>query len=218
MMNRSCWGNFLCTNVRLAWLEDDCCVHIRRVRIRQYITPLIHPWTTPELGGFSCSLFDDIFTPPPFNLQRIHLLLEVRQITYLSTHMYQGIFEGIRRKGRGWGGGSLEDGVSGVLRGLGGTREVCYNIKDIIIRSPSLDYTGCTFYRIGLSHILFCSILFSPILGHNAELNLLYCGHVDTWGRVWVQPASIILNWSILYMYHPTYLHLPIDFIDLMKR
>ena len=74
----------------------------------------------------------------------------------------------------------MEDGVSGVFCGLGVTKEVCYRGKDIIIRAPSLDDTGCPFDRIGLFCILFYLVLFYPILGHNAAPSLLYCGHVGT--------------------------------------
>ena len=90
--------------------------------------------------------------------------------------MDKGLLEGVIR----YGCDSLEDGVSGLLRGLGDTKEVCYIVKGIIIRDPLIDDPGCPFDRIGLYHILFYLVLFSPILGHNAAPRFLYLSHVDT--------------------------------------
>ena len=73
----------------------------------------------------------------------------------------------------------MEDGVSGVLRGLGDTKEDCYSGKDIIIIAPSLNDADCPFNRIGLYFILFHLVFFSPILVHNASLSLPYRIHVD---------------------------------------
>ena len=73
----------------------------------------------------------------------------------------------------------MEDGVSGVLCGLGGTMEFCYSGKDIIIRVPSLDDVGCPFEIIG-SYPIFYLVLFSPILYHNTALRILFRSHVDT--------------------------------------
>ena len=70
--------------------------------------------------------------------------------------------------------------VSGLLSGIDGTKEVCHNRKDIIIRTPLLDDMGFPFDRIGPFQILFDLILFYPILDHNASLILLYYSHVDT--------------------------------------
>ena len=44
---------------------------------------------------------------------------------------------------------------------------------------------------------------------------LLWCSHVDTWRWVWFQPAPIILTWSVGEYYHPQYIHLPTDCLDL---
>ena len=66
----------------------------------------------------------------------------------------------------------MEDGVIVFLRGLVGTKEIWYSIKDIIIQDPSLDYVGYIFDRIGSFHIFFCIVLFYPILGHNLEPRL----------------------------------------------
>ena len=74
----------------------------------------------------------------------------------------------------------MEDGFSGVLRGLGDAKEVFCSKKDIIIRAPSLDDVGCPFGTIGLFCILFYLILFYPILGHNVAQSLLYRSNIDT--------------------------------------
>ena len=66
------------------------------------------------------------------------MLLEVRKIADVSAHMDKIILEGVRS----YGGGSLEDGVSKFLRGIGVTKNVCYSRKDIITRYPSLDDAG----------------------------------------------------------------------------
>ena len=78
----------------------------------------------------------------------------------------------------------MKDGVSGFFRGIGGTKEVCYSGKDMIIRAPSIDDADCPFDRIGSFRFLFYLILFSAIIGHNAALGLLYCGRVDIWGGI----------------------------------
>ena len=59
--------------------------------------PLLHPQTNSQLGSFSLSLFDNILTPPPCNLQHGHLLLDVGQITNIYNHIYKGILEGVIR-------------------------------------------------------------------------------------------------------------------------
>ena len=64
----------------------------------------------------------------------------------------------------------------------------------------------------------FYLVFFSPILGHNVKLRLLYHILVDTWLGVWFQHAFIILTWSVGDTYHPLSLHFPLDRLDLMKR
>ena len=59
--------------------------------------------------------------------------------------------------------------------------------------------------------------IFSPIIGHNAALSLLYCSIEDTWQWLGVQPASIVITRSVGEMYHPLYCHLPLHCIDFMK-
>ena len=58
---------------------------------------LLHTWPTTQLGKFSCSLFDDILTPPIFNLQRGRSLLEVGNFSYLYTHVDKCLLQGVRR-------------------------------------------------------------------------------------------------------------------------
>ena len=55
---------------------------------RQNKTIYRHPCSIlgPSARWFFLYLFDDILTPPYFDLQRKRLLLEVRQIANLSTH------------------------------------------------------------------------------------------------------------------------------------
>ena len=49
-------------------------------------------------------------------------------------------------------------------------------------------------------------------------LILLYWIHVDTQWQVRVLYTSIIINWGLGDMYHPTSLHLTIDCINLLNR
>ena len=65
------------------------------------------------------------------------------------------------------------EGVSGVVRGLGDTKEVCYSGKDFTKQDPSLDDAGCPFDKIFSFWIVFYLVLFSPILGHNTALSLI---------------------------------------------
>ena len=60
-------------------------------------------------------------------------------------------------------------------------------------------------------------MLFSPILGYNVTLSLLYRSHVDTWWGVWVQPEFIILTSSVGDTYHPLSFHQPTSCLDLTK-
>ena len=85
-------GSTLCTTHLLCipWLPTICPPSIT-IAPSWWIVSLLHPWPTPQLGDCFCSLFNDILTPPIFNLRRNRLLLEVGQITYISTHMDKGI-------------------------------------------------------------------------------------------------------------------------------
>ena len=57
---------------------------------------LLHTWPTPQIGDYYCSLFDDILTPPFFNLQCDRLLLEDRKIYYIYTHVDKYLLQGVR--------------------------------------------------------------------------------------------------------------------------
>ena len=118
---------------------------------------MLNPWTTPQLSNFSCSLFNDILTSPPFNIQHECLLIDISKIVNIYIHVDKGILEGVIR----WGYDILEDGSIKLLCGIGYTKEVCHSGKDIIIRAPSLDDTGCPFGRIGLYRIFLTHIVFS---------------------------------------------------------
>ena len=91
MMNIRWWVSCLCTNGWLTWLEDDCQKYMRRFSIVQCITTLAPSSAHPSDMWFSFPLFDDILTPPPFNIQSEHSLLDVFQFTYISTHMDKGL-------------------------------------------------------------------------------------------------------------------------------
>ena len=69
----------------------------------------------------------------------------------------------------------MEGGVSGVLRGIGDTKNFCYRVKYVIIRYLSFDYVNFPFGRIGSYRFFLNLVFFSPILVHNATLSLLYC-------------------------------------------
>ena len=58
---------------------------------------LLHTWPTTQLGNFSWSLFDDILTPPLFNLKCDHLLIEVGKFSYLYTHVDKCLLQGFKR-------------------------------------------------------------------------------------------------------------------------
>ena len=95
--NRRWLGNCFCTKGWLAWLADDCQKDMRRCRIIQYITTLDPSSAQPLVRHFSCSLFNDILTPPHFNTQQECSLLEVGKTTYLSTHIDKCLLEGVIR-------------------------------------------------------------------------------------------------------------------------
>ena len=68
---------FLVTHVSLQFIRDG---------IRFYINILAPSSLHPSARWFSCSLFYDILTSPPFYLHPYHLILAVWKIANLSTH------------------------------------------------------------------------------------------------------------------------------------